>query len=74
MFVSSPSGFACDKWYLPVEGTVGGFDFELRPWAPSAEGRDLAFVHISDSEISCVDDRERAWAKRVKDIADEVDA
>lgn len=74
VFVSAPSGWTSEKWYLPVSGETARYDFELRPWAASATGRELAFVHISDSEISRVDDRERAWAKRVKDIADEVDA
>ena len=41
VFVSSPSGFTCDKWYLPIEGTNGSFDFELRPWAASAKGKIL---------------------------------
>ena len=74
VFVSSPSGFTCDKWYLPIEGTNGSFDFELRPWAASAKGKNLAFVHISDSEIGRVDAREERWAQRVKQIAEEVDA
>lgn len=74
VFVSAPGGWTCAKWYLPAEEKNGGYDFELTPWAASADGRELAFVHISDSEIGSVNDRERAWAKRVKDIADEVGA
>jgi outer membrane protein assembly factor BamB len=74
VFVTAPSGWTCEKWYLPISEKKDGYDFGLAPWAASATGRELSFVHISDSEISSVNAREQAWAKRVKDIADETDA
>lgn len=74
VFVSAPSGFTCDRWYLPVAAGRAAWDFDLRPWAASAEGKPLAFVHVGDSEIGGVDARERAWAERVKNIADEAGA
>lgn len=74
VFITAPSGWTCAKWYLPISEKTDGYDFDLAPWAASAVGRELSFVHISDSEISGVGAREEAWAKRVKAIADEVDA
>lgn len=74
VFVTAPSGWTCGKWYLPISEKKDGYDFDLVPWAASAAGREISFVHISDSEIANVNVREQAWAKRVKDIADEVDA
>ncbi len=42
-----------DDWYLHIEGHVGDYDFYITPAEAPADHR---FLHISDSEIDCVEE------------------
>lgn len=70
--VTVPSGWRAKKHYIPADPAVQSYDFGLEPWAPSAAGRELRFVHISDSEIYALKDCEKAMYAHVKSIADRV--
>ena len=72
--VTTPSGWRAERFYLPVAGADAKYDFVLLPWAPSAADRPLRFVHISDSEIGGIGEKEKAFAAHVKEIAGRCDA
>lgn len=71
VFISTPSGYVADPFYLPVRDGQGGGDFGLRPYAARVS-RDGAhsFVHLSDTEISSAVGQD-AWLDDLRAYADQ---
>ncbi|MDD4019441.1 MAG: PQQ-binding-like beta-propeller repeat protein, partial [Kiritimatiellae bacterium] len=72
--VTVPSGWRTGRFYLPVVAESAAYDFVLEPWGPSAVGRELRFVHISDSEIYKIAEQEKEFAAKVREIAGRYEA
>ena len=70
--LSVPSGWAIADHFLPVQEGKASYDFDLQPFARSAEGAKLSFVHLADSEISNHEDPlEKRFAEHVRKVAAE---
>jgi len=68
-----PSGWRAQHRYLVATEGVPSYDFALEPWAPSAPGREVRFVHIADSEIGGISKSAQQMFAHVKDVADKED-
>ena len=48
--VSTPAGYVCDNYYLPVSDDISSYDFTLTPSERTAQDN-YSFLQISDTEI-----------------------
>lgn len=50
IYITTPSGYVCDAYYLPVSDSTSSYDFTLSPSEATAQN-DHSFLQISDTEI-----------------------
>lgn len=48
--ISTPAGYVCDNYYLPVSDDISSYDFTLTPSERTAQDN-YSFLQISDTEI-----------------------
>jgi outer membrane protein assembly factor BamB len=73
IFVSVPSGWSTNTFYLPAKARNPKYEFKLDK-NPLTAGKGCSFVHITDSEINEANPSNMKWIKNVKEIADQVKA
>ena len=66
--VSPPCGYQMKNWYRRI-GSAASYDFSLERSAIGKAKCGCRFVHITDSEISEVNDENRQWIADVKRLA-----
>lgn len=69
VFITTPSGYRSDKYYLRAEGEDKSYDFGLQEWKGRiARDGSHSFLHVADTEIFNTTNQDD-WANELRDCA-----